>query len=127
MRRHHRTAVSDRGLWGSFWSIDHGKGNLHRGSEFGVVYTAIPQPAPVTGATNPLNSPTLNLPGSEHRGLTLDLNAAMPQFSFPKFDGSNPKLWIKNCETFFDIYVVPEHRWVKLGTMNFTGSAQLWL
>jgi hypothetical protein len=51
----------------------------------------------------------------------------MPQFSFPKFDGSNPKLWIKNCETFFDIYVVPEHRWVKLGTMNFTGSAQLWL
>lgn len=30
-------------------------------------------------------------------------NLAMPDLSFPKFDGTNPKLWIKNCETFFDV------------------------
>lgn len=50
------------------------------------------------------------------------LNAAMPDLPFPKFDGTNPKLWIKNCETFFD----DPHLWIRYSTMHLTGSAALW-
>jgi hypothetical protein len=31
----------------------------------------------------------------------------MPQIDFPKFSGTNPKLWIRQCETYFDLYHVP--------------------
>lgn len=53
----------------------------------------------------------------------------MPDLPFPKFDGidgSNPKLWIKNCETFFDVYEVDPHLWIPYSTMHLSGSAALW-
>lgn len=52
---------------------------------------------------------------------------AFPPLDSPQFDGSNPKLWIRKCETFFDIYSVAKHYWVGLATMNFIGSAAFWL
>lgn len=44
----------------------------------------------------------------------------------PKFDGMNPKLWKKNCESYFDVYAMPSEVWVKMAVMNFTGSAAFW-
>jgi hypothetical protein len=55
------------------------------------------------------------------------LGPAMPQIDFPKFSGTNPKLWIRQCETYFDLYHVPVQNWVKLATVNFTGPAEFWL
>lgn len=37
-----------------------------------------------------------------------------------------PKLWLKHCESYFDIYVVPPNMWVKLAIMNFVGFAAFW-
>jgi hypothetical protein len=110
-------------------SIDHDEEHAHRGAGFGVLYTTTPEPAPVTGAPNSLILPALQFGsvGCTPSGLALNWNSAIPPFEFPKFDGNNPKLWIRNSETFFDLYSVPEHRWVKLATMNFTGSASLWV
>ncbi|CAD6220663.1 unnamed protein product [Miscanthus lutarioriparius] len=110
-------------------SIDHGEEHTHRGVGFGVVYTTTPEPAPVIGAPNSPNLPALQFGsmGCTPSGLALNWNSAIPPFEFPKFDGSDPKLWIWNSETFFDLYSVPEHRWVKLATMNFIGSASLWV
>jgi hypothetical protein len=52
---------------------------------------------------------------------------AIPQFDFSRFDGSNPKLWIKQVETYFDLYSIPLHNWVKLATINFKGTAAFWM
>ena len=46
---------------------------------------------------------------------------------FPRFNGSNPKIWVKKCESYFDVYAVPTEYWVKLATMNFGGSAAFWM
>lgn len=51
----------------------------------------------------------------------------MPHQDFPKFSSSNPKLWIKQCETYFDLYDIPPSNWVKLATINFTGTAAFWM
>jgi hypothetical protein len=51
----------------------------------------------------------------------------MPQLYFPKFDGTNPKLWIKQCGTYFDLYAIPVENWVKLATVNFAGPAAFWM
>jgi hypothetical protein len=51
----------------------------------------------------------------------------MPQLDFPKFDGTNPKLWIKQCGTYFDLYAIPVENWVKLATVNFAGPAAFWM
>jgi hypothetical protein len=46
--------------------------------------------------------------------------------TFPKFDGSNPRLWVKCYETYFDVYVVDLFLWVKIASMNLVGSTALW-
>jgi hypothetical protein len=48
----------------------------------------------------------------------------MPQIDFQKFSGTNPKLWIRQCDTYFDLYHVPVQNWVKLATVNFTGPTE---
>lgn len=51
----------------------------------------------------------------------------MPRIEFPKFDGRSPKMWQKKCESYFELYGVPPHMWIKLATLNFTGAADFWL
>jgi hypothetical protein len=51
----------------------------------------------------------------------------MPNMNFPKFDGTNPKLWKHRCETYFDFYAIRIERWVRLAVMNFEGSATYWV
>lgn len=50
----------------------------------------------------------------------------LPKLDFPKFDGSNPRLWVKQCETFFDVYAIAPRLWVRYASMNLIGSAALW-
>jgi hypothetical protein len=42
------------------------------------------------------------------------------------FDGDNPHLWIKHCETYFDMYSVEPEAWVKIATMHLTPSVACW-
>lgn len=108
----------------------HGDENPHRSAGFGVVYTTL-TPPPVTGSQN---KPTLtpipfNLSGSticDPHMCSVIHAPALPYQDFPKFDGTNPHLWVKKCETYFDVYHVDPHLWVKLATMNLAGSAELW-
>jgi hypothetical protein len=58
---------------------------------------------------------------------TASFHHAFPQLDFPKFDGTNPKLWIKQCDTYFYLYAIPPKNWVKLATINFKGSAAFWM
>jgi hypothetical protein len=50
----------------------------------------------------------------------------MPQLPFHMFDGDNPRLWIKRCETYFDMYSVEPEAWVKIATMHLTPSVACW-
>jgi hypothetical protein len=51
----------------------------------------------------------------------------MPQLDFPKFNGTNPKYWVQQCVTYFDLYDIPPENWVKLATINFSGTAAFWM
>lgn len=44
------------------------------------------------------------------------------KLDFPSFDGENPKLWLKNCEDYFDLYSVESPIWLKVATMHFLPS-----
>jgi hypothetical protein len=105
-------------------SLDHGK------SGFGVVYTVAPTQNPVTGVhtvqktTHALNS----VHGSVHCDHACHSHlyqpcppkTPFPEVEFHKFDGSNPKLWIKHCETYFDVYQTDQSLWVHLASMRLT-------
>lgn len=51
----------------------------------------------------------------------------LPKFDFPVFSGENPKLWLSNCEDYFDMYSVEPHLWIKASTMNLSGAAARWV
>lgn len=97
--------------------LGHGEATDHRGIGNEVVTTLIP--TPVTGA----QQSQLSILDALTR---FQLNQAIPPQEFPKFDGMNPKLWKKCCESFFDVFAVPPKVWVKMAVMNFTGSAAFW-
>lgn len=108
----------------------HGDEHHHQSAGFGAMYTTLTQP-PVTSAMTFTKPPPISVglddsvPG-DRRFIPLP-NSAIPNFDFPKFDGSNPRLWIKNCETYFKVYAVNSYLWGRIATMNLTGSTALWL
>lgn len=52
----------------------------------------------------------------------------LPKLNFPTFDGENPKLWLKNCEDYFELYSVEPCVWIKVSTMHFqpTSATTRW-
>jgi hypothetical protein len=103
--------------------IVHYKETHHRIARFGVVYTTL-DPPPVTGVMNHTKLPSDKLNCSDSAlvdwHVTPFLSAAMPDMLFPKFDGSNPRPWIKHYETFFDVYHVDPRLWIHYSTMHVT-------
>lgn len=52
---------------------------------------------------------------------------SVPKIDFLKFDGVNPRLWREQCEFYFDIYGVSDSMKTRFATLNFVGSAAIWL
>lgn len=100
-----------------------------QGIGFGVVHTIL-EPSPGTGADATHNPPPVTCPFGTSaccgHHIHSAVHAPLPDLDFPKFDGSNPRLWVKQCETFFDIYAVSPHLWVRYASMNLVGSTALW-
>ena len=71
-------------------------------------------------------------PGSTHREYhsapisPREFFAKPPKHDFPKFDGSNPHLWFDLCHTYFEMYLVPQHQWLSVASLYFSGHAALW-
>lgn len=105
----------------------HRSSTNHRGDDTGVVTTLVP--SPVKGA--PMNSKIPSFKSDSNcYGETSRMHpvvASFPSINFPKFDGSNPRIWKRQCETFFSFYKVPDEMWVRMVTMYFDGSALYWL
>lgn len=53
-------------------------------------------------------------------------NQSMPKMHFPKFDGTNPKIWKDNCKSYFELYQLPEGMWITAATLHFEGNAAMW-
>lgn len=53
-------------------------------------------------------------------------NYSLPKIQFPKFDGSQPKIWFDNCANYFIIYSVPDRLKVTTTTMHLEGNAAKW-
>jgi hypothetical protein len=79
---------------------------------------------PHTPPTSPHNSFEHHFNSCCHHA---NFNQNLPQQEFPKFSGSNPKFWIKQCESYFNLYDIPSSHWVKLATINFVGTAAFWM
>ena len=65
--------------------------------------------------------------GASHYSQPSNFSHTVPQLEFPRFDGTNPKIWIKRCENYFDICATLLEHWVKLATLHFSGSAVFWM
>lgn len=54
------------------------------------------------------------------------LGQAHPSICFPQFTGDNPRLWKTLCEQYFQMFGI-ESFWVPMASLNFSGSASIWL
>ena len=103
------------------WERPSGHRNDHGHRDAGGGILGSHPPRPVTGM------PPTSLPPIHD--LTLDLGASSvcvgptPKMDFPKFDGSNPRLWKDKCELFFEVYGVSKSLKPRFAALNFSGSA----
>lgn len=99
----------------------------HRDS--GIGYNQPNFRCPVTGAWNNPSPPSFTFPTqydhSGHVPLHRQLGG-LPKLSFPKFDGTSPKLWQKRCEDYFAMYATEITVWVRVASMHFEGVAGRW-
>ncbi|KAH6761080.1 hypothetical protein C2S51_018029 [Perilla frutescens var. frutescens] len=51
----------------------------------------------------------------------------LPKIDFPRFDGTQPRVWILKCNSYFKMIPnIPEEQRIALATMNFEEKAALW-
>uniref|UniRef100_A0A803KVR8 Uncharacterized protein n=1 Tax=Chenopodium quinoa TaxID=63459 RepID=A0A803KVR8_CHEQI len=75
------------------------------------------------------SSPNLAPPSSVHDvestpNMTLGMK---PELQIPKFDGSNPRLWIKKCCKYFTLCKIPDDQKVMLASLNMIDKAANWV
>jgi hypothetical protein len=51
----------------------------------------------------------------------------LPKLNCPVFTGEHPRVWRDKCEKYFAMFQVPIHLWAPYATINFKGTAELWL
>ena len=50
-----------------------------------------------------------------------------PKVEFPKFNGSNARVWIKKCVKYFNLCKIPEDQKVDLASLHMTDKAEMWI
>jgi len=50
----------------------------------------------------------------------------LPRIEFLVFDGTNPRIWIKKCERFFNLCKIPEPQQVDLASIHLKRRAEVW-
>jgi hypothetical protein len=50
----------------------------------------------------------------------------IPKWTFPRFDGLEPKIWLRKCADYFTMYRVPEAVWVTSASLHMEGNASRW-
>ncbi|XP_021768532.1 uncharacterized protein LOC110732838 [Chenopodium quinoa] len=55
---------------------------------------------------------------------TLGMN---PKLEFPKFNGVNPRIWVKKCCKYFNLCKIADDQKVDLASLNMTDKAEHWV
>ncbi|KAL0423910.1 UNVERIFIED_CONTAM: hypothetical protein Sradi_0925800 [Sesamum radiatum] len=51
----------------------------------------------------------------------------MSNIEFPKFNGDEPRGWIRKCQWYFQtVYTIPNDQRVSLASIHLEGKAELW-
>jgi hypothetical protein len=68
--------------------------------------------------------------GSDTAHLAADKNDArnhwLPKMNFPSFDGSDARIWIDKCATYFAMYQIPPSFRVSAASIHMIGDAVHW-
>ncbi|WVZ95116.1 hypothetical protein U9M48_040918 [Paspalum notatum var. saurae] len=95
----------------------------------GVVTTL--HPHPVKGTQNSPHSFSHHAENSSRpvwdSGGSSSSIGRLPKLQFPMFDGSQPRLWVKRSEDYFELYGVEPSLWIKVATLHFSSAAARWL
>lgn len=101
----------------------HGLRNNHR--VFGEGTQGFPTPHPVMGMIPTNLASDFHFTETENSGMMHSSHG--PKMEFPKFDGSNPRLWRNQCVLFFEVYGTPPAMKTRFAILNFKGAAATWL
>lgn len=50
----------------------------------------------------------------------------MPKMDFPKFDGEGVRIWLDNCEAYFQLYNIADNMKILSASLNLMGNAAHW-
>ena len=62
-----------------------------------------------------------------HTDPTRQMKPTAPKLSFPRFDGSNPRIWKSKCEDYFQLYSVPEAMKATFASLHMDDNSAKWL
>ena len=107
----------------------------HRASGFGVVSALVHSPVkgehPLPKPPTPKSVHQYDAFHSSHEDINrMDSrrthNAKLPKVNFPVFDGDQPKVWLRDCLDYFDLYEVDPNSWVRVARMHLVAAAKRW-
>lgn len=83
--------------------------------------------SPPGGGMDPDSKTSSQFFPSRSRSPDADASASAPRVELPHFEGTNPKLWQRRSEEYFQRWNTPRILWVSYSTSQFTGAAATWL
>ena len=120
---HDHVGTSKRAEGEALGSIDHSIDVLPWG--LAPMFASVATPA--NGQSqNPAQS-TIASPYAHASQILAGIGQAHPSIGFPQFTGENPRLWKTLCEQYFQMFEIHEKFWVPMASLNFSGSASVWL
>jgi hypothetical protein len=87
-----------------------------------LLHLRLPHPHPQVNRSLP--NPTTTILGDSEREDTR--KQWMPKMDFPVFDGSDARIWVDKCESYFVLYQIPVAFRVSVASIHLTGSATHW-
>lgn len=75
-----------------------------------------------------LKSPTSSVKSTEvHDDGATRIRGYVPKLKFPKFNGTNPRMWIKKYNKYFHLCKIPEEQKVDLACLYMVEKAEQWV
>jgi hypothetical protein len=91
----------------------------------------LPDPAVVSQSSLPVSSGDGSSPRDDHpiSGGSEDVGTKrvwLPKMGFPKFDGTDVRIWLDKCSAYFQLFQIPEAFKVTAATMSLLDRAAHW-
>ena len=69
-----------------------------------------------------------NIPKLELNDSTPNMIRSMnPKLDIPRFNGQQPRMWMKKCMRYFELCRIPNENWVNLASLHMTDKAESWV